>query len=224
MASNILSFLLMSAGLFTTTLGYETCGMLKRDSVVCDFWRSEFCCGTCDERYCCSDPQKKLTIRAQTDCHFKDISHLPKRSPQSDAVSIAVGASIIGLVVISILFLICWVCPRCYLYKRFRNPSPVITTATVVTTQYLPQPSAIIQGSQYLPCQALPNNPPYGGQPIPAGPPPSYQETVGPGYTFPFHDGGQATHLLQSSLPTDYTSPQPAYNPAYTGSVAKTSN
>lgn len=129
----------------------------------------------------------------------------------------------------------------------------VITTATVVATQYLPQPSAVIQGSQYLPCQALPNNPPYGGQPIPAGPPPSYQETgklskqtrrprlfeprwrtikimavfglpVGPGYTFPFHDGGQATHLLQSSLPTDYTSPQPAYNPAYTGSVAKTSS
>uniref|UniRef100_A0A8C1ZNX0 Protein shisa-5 n=1 Tax=Cyprinus carpio TaxID=7962 RepID=A0A8C1ZNX0_CYPCA len=174
MASNIPALLLLSAGLFTTTVGFERCGMYEKDSVVCDFWRSEFCCGTCDESYCCADPQKKFTIRAQSHCHFKDLR--PKYSPQSDAVSIAVSASIIGLVGFIILFLICWVCPRCYLYKRFRSPRPVITTATVVTTQYLPQPSAVIQGSQYLPYQARPNIPPYGGQPIPAGSPPSYQE------------------------------------------------
>uniref|UniRef100_A0A8C2GA58 Si:dkey-42i9.8 n=1 Tax=Cyprinus carpio TaxID=7962 RepID=A0A8C2GA58_CYPCA len=224
MASNIPALLLLSAALVTTTVGFVRCGMYEKDSVVCDFWRSEFCCGTCDESYCCADPQKKFTIRAQSHCHFKDLR--PKYSPQSDAVSIAVSASIIGLVAFIILFLICWVCPRCYLYKRFRSPRPVITTATVVTTQYLPQPSAVIQGSQYLPYQARPNIPPYGGQPIPAGSPPSYQEAVGPVYTFPIRDGGQAMYPLQSLLPTDYTSPQPAYNPAYTSctSSVKTSN
>uniref|UniRef100_A0A8C1QWY7 Si:dkey-42i9.8 n=1 Tax=Cyprinus carpio TaxID=7962 RepID=A0A8C1QWY7_CYPCA len=160
--------------------------------------------------------KKIFTWEAQSDCSF-------------DTVSIAVSASIIGLVAFIILFLICWVCPRCYLYKRFRSPRPVITTATVVTTQYLPQPSAVIQGSQYLPYQARPNIPPYGGQPIPAGSPPSYQEAVGPGCPVPIQvafDGGQATYPLQSLLPTDYTSPQPAYNPAYTSctSSVKTSN
>ncbi|XP_016428463.1 protein shisa-5 [Sinocyclocheilus rhinocerous] len=226
MASNFTVFLL-STGLFTTVVGFERCSMYKTDSVVCDFWRSEFCCGTCDESYCCSDQQKKFTIKAQSDCLFKDLRISPKYSPQRDAVSIAVSASILGLVVVIILFLICWVCPRCYLYKRFRNPRPVITTTTVVTTQYLPQPSAVIQGGQYLPYQALPNNPPCGDQPMSTGPPPSYQEAVGPGYPVPIHDGGQATYPLQSSLPTDYTSPQPAYNPAYTScnsSAIKTSN
>lgn len=53
---------------------------------------------------------------------FKSKDLRPKYSPQSDAVSIAVSASIIGLVAFIILFLICWVCPRCYLYKRFRSP------------------------------------------------------------------------------------------------------
>uniref|UniRef100_A0A8C1ZNN3 Shisa N-terminal domain-containing protein n=1 Tax=Cyprinus carpio TaxID=7962 RepID=A0A8C1ZNN3_CYPCA len=197
---------------------YKSC-RIQRESVICRSLRSEFCCGTCDDNYCCSDPKKIFTWEAQSDCFF-------------DTVSIAVSASIIGLVAFIILFLICWVCPRCYLYKRFRSPrrkSMFVRQTTVVTTQYLPQPSAVIQGSQYLPYQARPNIPPYGGQPIPAGSPPSYQEAVGPGCPVPIQvvfDGGQATYPLQSSLPTDYTSPQPAYNPAYTSctSSVKTSN
>ncbi len=53
---------------------------------------------------------------------------------------------------------------------------------------------------------------------------------VGPENPVPIqvaYDGGQATYPLQSSLPTGYTSPQPAYNPAYSGctsSVISTSN
>uniref|UniRef100_A0A673HMX9 Shisa N-terminal domain-containing protein n=1 Tax=Sinocyclocheilus rhinocerous TaxID=307959 RepID=A0A673HMX9_9TELE len=249
MASNFTVFLL-STGLFTTVVGkcFERCSMYKTDSVVCDFWRSEFCCGTCDESYCCSDQQKKFTIKAQSDCLFKDLRISPKYSPQRDAVSIAVSASILGLVVVIILFLICWVCPRCYLYKRFRNPRH-----NVVPPLILHKPSAVIQGGQYLPYQALPNNPPCGDQPMSTGPPPSYQEAVGPGYPVPIHDGGQAAYdggqimyplqppvqpvqaaydggqimyplqpPVQPVLPTDYTSPQAPYNPAYVES-AKTS-
>uniref|UniRef100_A0A672QMP5 Si:dkey-42i9.8 n=1 Tax=Sinocyclocheilus grahami TaxID=75366 RepID=A0A672QMP5_SINGR len=144
------------------------------------------------ENYCCSDPQKKLSV-----IHF----------------------SLTRIGVIIILFIICWVCPCCCLYKRFRSPRPVTTTSTV--------------GGWYLPYQALPNNPPYGGQPMPTGPPRSYQEAVGPGHPVPIqvaYDGGQAMYPLQSSLPTDYTSPQPVYNPAYLESqiapvqLVKTSN
>ncbi|XP_043078910.1 protein shisa-5-like isoform X2 [Puntigrus tetrazona] len=225
MASNVL-ILLFFAGIFTIAVGFERCSMFSKDAVYCHFWKSEICCGNCDKSYCCSDPQKIFTSKAQSDCHFKDLRIFPNYSSQSNAVSIAIGTVfILGLVAIFIL-LICWVNPRCYLYKRFRNPRPV---ATVVTGQYHPQPSAIIQGGQYNSYQALPSNPPHGGQPMSTGPPPSYQE-AGPGYSVPIqvaHDGGQAMFPLQSALPTDYTSPQPAYNPAYTGfisPVVKTSN
>ncbi|KAF4097510.1 protein shisa-5-like [Onychostoma macrolepis] len=219
MASNFPVFLLLSAALFTTVVGFESC-----HSVVCDFWSYEFCCGTCDENYCCSDPQKILTIE---DCLFKGLKFSPKFSPQNDAVPIVIGVSTLGAIIIIVLFLICWICPCCYLYKKFRNPGPVTTTTTVVTRQYLPQPSAVIQGGQYLSYQALPNTLPCGGQPMPTGPPPSYQEAVGPGNPVPIqvvYDGGQATYPLQSSLPTDCTSPQPANSPAYTGCTSSVVN
>lgn len=61
------------------------------------------------------------------------------------------------------------------LLERYSNIVPplilhaaVTATTTVVTTQFLPQPD--VQGSRYLPYQPLPNNPPYGGQPMPIGP------------------------------------------------------
>ncbi len=130
----------------------------------------------------------------------KTVKFSPEYSPPHYAVPIVIGASILGLVIIMLL-LICWVCSCCYLYKRFRNPGrksmfvrqngrkfleynfrvasrlilhTAVTTTTTVVTRH-PQPSAVIQGGQYLSYQALPN-PPCGGQPVPTGPPPSYQE------------------------------------------------
>lgn len=69
---------------------------------------------------------------------------------------------------------------------------------------------------------------PYQGQPYIAGPPPPYQEAGGPGYPAPYsqaaYDSGQASYPMQPPVQpgfahppplTDYSSTQPAYNPAY---------
>ncbi|XDV22580.1 hypothetical protein PO909_027449 [Leuciscus waleckii] len=152
---------------------------------------------------------------------FKNLGKPPQMESAPDEVIFPVVVVLI-LATSIIVLITCWVCPCCCLHKRFRSPRPVIATTSVVTTQYLPRPD--IQGSQYLIFQPLPNNPPYGGQPMPIGPfkEQPYQEAAGPGYPVPFsqapNDGYQAMYPIQPAqppLPTDYTTPQPAYNPAY---------
>ncbi|XP_016428459.1 protein shisa-5-like [Sinocyclocheilus rhinocerous] len=236
MASTVPVLLLLAAVLFTATFADDDCksyitstGMLK-PSDDCGF--SQFCCGTCDNRYCCSNQIKKLSEDDQEDCFFNEHK------------SVVVGVTIAGIVVFIIMFIICCVCPCCCLYKMCRTPRPVMgaTTTTVVSTQYPQQP--VVQGGQYPPYQPMLSQagyggtPAYGGQPMPtgpyqgqpyaAGPPPPYQETRGPGYPVPYsqaaYDGGQATYPIQPPIqpgfahpppPTDYSSTQPAYNPAY---------
>ncbi|XP_067271735.1 protein shisa-5-like [Pseudorasbora parva] len=217
MASSVSFLFLLLLGLFTL-VGSEDCSMYGGKYEWCD--SGKFCCGTCGDTYCCSDLQKKL--QARLDCllekGFKNLGP----PPQSDSVPVEVIVPIVVpiLVTFIIVLITCWVCPCCCLYKRFRSSRPVIATTTVMATQYLPQPG--VQGSR-LPYQPLQNNPPYRGQPMPIGPfrGQPYQE-AGPGYSVPFsqapNDGGQAMYPIQPAqptLPTDYTSPQPAYNPAY---------
>uniref|UniRef100_A0A8C1Y945 Shisa N-terminal domain-containing protein n=1 Tax=Cyprinus carpio TaxID=7962 RepID=A0A8C1Y945_CYPCA len=182
--------------------------MYEKDSVVCDFWRSEFCCGTCDESYCCADPQKKFTIRAQSHCHF-------------DAVSIAVSASIIGLVGFIILFLICWVCPRCYLYKRFRSPRRKSMFVRQSGRMFLERHFSVVSTfDSSLNCDYDSYSPKFffAGFCFPAGlfPAPVSQAA---------YDGGQIMYPLQApvqpALPTDY-SPQAPNNPAYVESPKTT--
>ncbi|XP_051550878.1 protein shisa-5-like isoform X2 [Myxocyprinus asiaticus] len=245
MAATFPVFLLFCAVLFTVTVAFEYCGTdtSKRDYIICDHkWDGsvlEFCCGTCDNKYCCSDPQKRLTSDAQIDCLNESLNKIRKAleppHDSDDTVTIVITLTVVGAVILIKLFILCWVCPCCCLYKKCRNPRP---TTTVVTTQFLP---TIIRGSQYPPYQPLPNQPEhcnqpaYGGQHMATGPfqgrpyvpglPPPYQE-AGSGYPLPYsqagYDGGQATYPAQppaqlgfAHQPTDYTSPQPAYNLAY---------
>uniref|UniRef100_A0A8C1RUF2 Protein shisa-5 n=1 Tax=Cyprinus carpio TaxID=7962 RepID=A0A8C1RUF2_CYPCA len=155
---------------------FSSAGELK-PSIECSFL--QFCCGTCDNRYCCSNPLRKLSEDDQDDCFFNDYK------------SIAVGVTVAGIVILIIMFIVCCVCPCCCLYKMCRSPRPVMgaTTTTVVTTQYPQQP--VVQGGQYPPYQPMPpqagygGTPAYGGQPMQtgpyqgqpyaAGPPPPYQ-------------------------------------------------
>lgn len=236
MASTVPVLLLLSAGLFTATFADDDCksyitstGMLK-PSIDCGFL--QFCCGTCDNRYCCSNPIIRLSEDEQEDCFF------------SDNKPVIIGVTIAGIVIFIIMFIVCCVCPCCCIYKMCRTPRPVMgaTTTTVVSTQYPQQP--VVQGGQYPPYQPMPpqagygGTPAYGGQPMPtgpyqgqpyaAGPPPPYQEAGGPGYPVPYsqaaYDGGQAAYPIQPPVqpgfahphpPTDYSSTQPAFNPAY---------
>ncbi|XP_043078884.1 protein shisa-5 isoform X2 [Puntigrus tetrazona] len=233
MAPAVPLLLLLSAAFIAETFADDDCqvymtssGVLK-PSIDCGFL--QFCCGTCDNRYCCSNPMKRLSEDDQDSCFF-------------DNKSVIIGMSIAGIVVFIIMFIVCCVCPCCCLYKMCRTPRPAMatTTTTVVSTQYPQQP--VVQGGQYPPYQPMPaqagygGTPAYGGQPAPTGPyqgqpyssvpPPPYQEAGGPGYPFPYskaaYDGGQASYPLQPPVqpgfappPTDYSATQPAYNPAY---------
>ncbi|XP_056614725.1 uncharacterized protein LOC130429904 [Triplophysa dalaica] len=195
---------------------------------------SRFCCGTCDDRYCCADPQKKLSSEAQRACLRKLFDNLRIRpsTGADDVTIIAIMVPIIGLVFLSVLFIVCWVHPRCILYKKCRNLTRA-TIGTVVTTHFLPH-QTVINGGQYPTHQMLPNNPEYGGQPVPTGPyqgqrclPPPYQQ-AGAGYPIPYTQPPYICEqypvhppapsgVAQNQVPRDYK-PIPAFNPVYVGS------
>ncbi|XP_063147942.1 protein shisa-5 isoform X2 [Candoia aspera] len=165
-------------------------------------WHSQkdcmfFCCGTCDDRYCCSNAFEKNN------------QFLCSRTLLRSGTIIAIGVSIFILFVVTII--LCFTCSCCCLYKACRRrPQPVVTTATTVVQVPYPQqpgipaayPGGAYQGYNPLPVQpqlgmpAAPYPtqypPPYPTQPV--GPPP-YHETVAAGAGAP--------------------AVQPPYNPAY---------
>ncbi|XP_051551020.1 protein shisa-5-like [Myxocyprinus asiaticus] len=230
MASTVPALLLLLAVLVTATFAdyecksYVTSGGAFKPSINCNFL--QFCCGTCDDRYCCSNVAKILTEDAQDSCFFNYNNIKP----------IAIGVTVAGVAVIVSFFFICCVCPCCCLYKMCRKPRPVMgATTTTVITQYPQQP--VIQGAQYPPYQPAPpqsgygTQPAYGGQPMPtgpyqgqpyvAGPVPPYQEAGGPGYPVPYSQAAYPEHppvqpgFTHPPPPTDYSSNQPTYNPSY---------
>ncbi|XP_015677823.1 protein shisa-5 [Protobothrops mucrosquamatus] len=188
------------------------------------FWHpqqtcSEYCCGTCTHRYCCSDRFKK---NDQFICSMK--STFPSFKPEpfkmdpdfEDLYSsdfsgtfIAIGISIFVVFVVAII--LCFTCSCCCLYKACRRrPQPIVTTSTTVMQVPYPQQPGVpvayaagaYQGYNPLPVQPQPGMPaaPYPTQyppPYPTQPirPPPYQETVAAGASAP--------------------SAQPPYNPAY---------
>ncbi|XP_048038656.1 protein shisa-5-like [Megalobrama amblycephala] len=209
--------LILFAVLFTGTAALEDCTSYndsRGDLVLCSLgtpqFTRQFCCGTCDEIYCCDDPQQKLTKDAQNDCLFKTLKFSSDSTHQMvDHTDFYVVPIVMFLIAI-ILFMFC--------YCLGERLHPHVMSTTTVMTQYHPQ------GSQYSAYQSVPNNPQpaYGGQPMPVGPsqgpPPTYQEAAGPGYPVPFIQAaysGQDIQPAHPPLPADYTSPQPAYNPAY---------
>ncbi|XP_026162656.1 protein shisa-5-like [Mastacembelus armatus] len=205
-----------------------------------------FCCGTCINRYCCSQSFLRLSEDKQSDCYDGAYNlKLP--------IILGVG------VVLLLIFICCCVCPCCCLYKMCRKPQPVITTTTHTTVvtgtpqQYPQQQTANLeqphgyQGVPYPPYQPVPVQPGYGTQPMPTlpyqgqpftpGPPPTYQEATGPAYPPNLMPNSQAAftpgqpaypihppvHLQPNAPPTntDYFT-QPAYNPDYVAPPPKT--
>ncbi|XP_036957508.1 protein shisa-5-like [Acanthopagrus latus] len=248
--------------------------------------RTGFCCGSCNNRYCCQDSFWRFTEEEQENCIDWGRSHY---SP------LPMVLGIVGLVASVLIVVCCCVCPCCCLYKMCRKPRPVIATTThttVVTTapqQYPRQQTSTpaqpqsYQGAQYPSYQPVPVQPgygahpppqgygahpppqgygshpppqgygshpppqgygaqpmptsPYHGQPLTAGPPPTYQEATGPSYPpnpMPYSQAaftpGQQAYPLQPPVQPQPGAPaphmdylaQPAYNPDFVAPPPKT--
>ncbi|XP_042568229.1 protein shisa-4-like [Cyprinus carpio] len=236
MASSVPVLLLLSAVLFTATFADDDCksyfssaGELK-PSIECSFL--QFCCGTCDNRYCCSNPLRKLSEDDQDDCFLCSLCqkywNVTFESRKTECWSI------LGFPTQSDSL-----CPQQPQIRGRKRPCVTAvmgaTTTTVVTTQYPQQP--VVQGGQYPPYQPMPpqagygGTPAYGGQPMQtgpyqgqpyaAGPPPPYQVAGGPGYPVPYSQGQYPMQppvqpgFAHPPPSTDYSSTQPAYNPSY---------
>ncbi|KAF7693199.1 protein shisa-5 [Silurus meridionalis] len=230
MALTIPTVLAFTATLVVTAVAsncdsYFTINGIYKPSQDCSFL--QFCCGSCDNRYCCSDPFRKLDDDFCV--HFSNFSTV----------------TIVGIVVSFIIFIIfiiaCCVCPCCCLYKMCRKPRPVLTTTTVVSHQFSQQqpPNPATQYPSYQPVPAQPGfsaqpgyggqimpPAPYQGQPYAPGPPPPYQESGA--YPAPYsqaaYDGSKAPYPISPPVQPGYTHPppqtelnvtQPPYNPAY---------
>lgn len=203
-----------------------------------------FCCGECNNRYCCNERFRRLTESQQDFCFSSsndDISYTP----------LPMIFSFASIAVVFLIIICCCVCPCCCLYKMCRKPRPVIATTThttVVTStpHYPPQPTASLgqpqayQGAQYPPYQPVPVQMGYGAPPptsapypaktFTAGPPPTYQEATGPAFSptpMPYSQAAfstdQPSYPLQPPYPPQPSGPpahadylaQPAYNPDY---------
>ncbi|KAK1799750.1 hypothetical protein P4O66_006286 [Electrophorus voltai] len=231
MAYTVFVILASSWSLFLTAVAddcesYLTSGTYK-PSTDCQF--NEFCCGSCEHRYCCSNEVHKLD---DDKCHFQAMS------------SVTIASVSVTTVVFIIFLITCCVCPCCCLYKLCQKPRPVMAThtTTVISSQY-PQQQPPNSGGQYPPYQSVPAQPGYSaqpgyggqlaapyqypGQPYTPGPPPPYNESVGPRYPAPYSQAaydGQPPYPLQPPPqpgyaqppgPADYSGSQLPYNPAY---------
>ncbi|XP_014830465.1 PREDICTED: protein shisa-5-like [Poecilia mexicana] len=221
-------------------------------------WGS-FCCGTCTSRDCCFDLSRKLTERAQERCDDNLASWGNMDSDDKfhrefrDSSYVVMITGIVGSILFLLLLVCCCVCPCCCIYKMCRRPQPVVATTThttVVTSapqQYPQQPMSVpgqpqpYQATQYPPYQPMPVQPGYGTQPMATspykgqaftpGPPPPYQEAIGPAYPptqpMPYsqaaYNPGQPAYPLhpptypQPNAPSSHADflAQPAYNPDY---------
>ncbi|KAK9967325.1 hypothetical protein ABG768_001728 [Culter alburnus] len=230
MASTVAVLVLLSACLFTVTVGfgddchgYFTSSREYVSSRSCGYL--QHCCGSCDFRYCCPLGSLKLTDYDQNMCAIRIFN-------KNGGIGVIVS-SIVGLVILIIMFIVCCCCPCCCIYKMCRKPRPVVGThvTTVMNTQCIQQP--VMQGAQYPAYQPVPTQPGYGGQPMQTGPyqgqpyapgpPPPYHTVASPGYpsSQAAYAGSQAMYPTQppaqpgtAHLPSEEFS-QPAYNPAY---------
>ncbi|KAL6464818.1 hypothetical protein MHYP_G00271350 [Metynnis hypsauchen] len=236
MATALPVLLLLSGFLFSVAFGddcdsYYTFSGEYRKSQDCFL---QFCCGSCDNRYCCSSLYNRLD---DDDCvqhvhQFEQDKVLTTMKSSKPFSAITVGSAIVGVIIIIIFFVVCCLCPCCCLYKMCRKPRPVMTTTThttVVSTQY-PQQQPLNPGVQYPAYQQIPAQPgysaqpgyggqpmpmpmpttPYKGQPYAPGPPPPYHES---GYPAPYsqaaYDGGQPPYPLQPPTQPGYAHPTP---------------
>ncbi|XP_076985545.1 protein shisa-5 isoform X3 [Tamandua tetradactyla] len=187
----------------------------------------EFCCGTCDDQYCCSDVLKKFVWNencilpgASVDANIESLEQLDStlRSHSildSDPMSgfgatVAIGLTIFVLSVVTII--ICFTCSCCCLYKMCRRPRPVVTTTSSTTVVHSPYPQAPSMPPGYPGPTYQGYHPmaPHPGMPVASYPtqyPPPYPtQPLGP-------PAYQETLSGDAAMP--YPISQPPYNPAY---------
>ncbi|XP_028303410.1 protein shisa-5-like isoform X2 [Gouania willdenowi] len=171
---------------------------------------STYCCGTCDNRYCCAAALSRLSNAKQLECSLDDLKRLSnamsKDSYSSYSSPLPMIFGIMSFVAFLLILICCCVCPCCCLYTMCHKPTPVVATTThttVVTNiprRYPQQPTVHVpsqpyQGNQYPAYQPVPVHPGFGAQPGPTTPypghgqpnvtgppPPTYQEATGPSY------------------------------------------
>uniref|UniRef100_A0A8D2QKJ9 Shisa family member 4 n=1 Tax=Zosterops lateralis melanops TaxID=1220523 RepID=A0A8D2QKJ9_ZOSLA len=71
----------------------------------CEFFT--FCCGTCQQRYCCRDPLRLLTERQQRHC----LAFSPKTIA-------GIASAVVLFIAIVTTIVCCFMCSCCYLYQR----------------------------------------------------------------------------------------------------------
>ncbi|XP_044307193.1 protein shisa-5 isoform X2 [Varanus komodoensis] len=183
-----------------------------------------YCCGTCNNRSCCSDylqrfdEIKELTCSSQLFESYPSAEEQPMKfrsdmddwySPPPSGTIIAIGVSLFILFIVTII--VCFTCSCCCLYKACRRqPRPVVTTTTATTVVQVPYPqqpaaaypAGVYQGYNPVPVQPQPGMP---GAPYPVQYPPPYpmQPAAPPAY----HE----TMAADAGAPVT----QPPYNPAY---------
>ncbi|CAB1315660.1 unnamed protein product, partial [Coregonus sp. 'balchen'] len=67
----------------------------------------QWCCGTCDMRYCCSSLSLQLTESEQDSC----------KTVSGYVSTLTISSFVAAAVIIMIIFICCCVCPCCCLYK-----------------------------------------------------------------------------------------------------------
>ncbi|XP_034962072.1 protein shisa-5 [Zootoca vivipara] len=211
-------FLLLPGGFCEDCIAYTTFYGILKPAVSCP----AFCCGSCNNRYCCSDIVQRLNKYEQLECdparsdpalmlnsamYKSDDFHFDS---QPSGTIIAVGVSIFVLFVVTII--LCFTCSCCCLYKACRRqPRPVVTTTTATTVVQVPYPQqpgmppqgypvGMYQGYNPLPVQPHQGMP---AAPYPTQYPPPYPtQPAGPP---PYHE----------TMAAGAAAVQPPYNPAY---------
>ncbi|XP_041836539.1 protein shisa-5-like [Melanotaenia boesemani] len=166
-----------------------------------------YCCGNCNDRYCCSDKKNSLTQEKQDGCPGSV-------NNKSKNIALIMG-NVIGaliLIIICVTVITCCMVPCCLCYKKCRKTHNQRQIA-MITTVNTPQPTVSPTGYQSVPR--------HEGPPMPTAPPPSYLESTNPApSTFVFSQGqpmytGQASSEPHSELPHSDALVQPPYNPSY---------
>ncbi|XP_015258621.1 PREDICTED: protein shisa-4-like isoform X2 [Cyprinodon variegatus] len=253
MASGLasLAVVILCAALSGRVFGGDDCKAYRdsfnifHESQECSYG---FCCGDCYNRKCCTNFWDKLSEVKQRACDKFNDDFMDHDSP------IPMIVSIVGSIFLFLVLICCCICPCCCIYKLCRKPRPVVATTTHTTMvtsapqpQYPQQPVSAsgyhqpYQAAQYPPYQPMPVQPgygthptptlPYAGQPCAPGPPPPYQEAIGPAYPpqqpMPYsqaaYSPGQPAYPLQPPAHPQPNPPpaqsdflaQPAYNPDY---------
>ncbi|XP_073717864.1 uncharacterized protein [Misgurnus anguillicaudatus] len=200
MTSRVLFHLFLTVVLFHVTAAVDCKSYISggefKDHKSCN--NGQTCCGTCDNRYCCSGFFGALSEDEQDACTIKHFSYF------------TIGLIILGIVAFVTLILSCCCCPCCCLYNMCRKPRPVVgmSTTTVVNTQCVMQQPPV-QGGQYPPYQPVPTQPPYGGQPYLAqpyaqGPNPAQPYAQGPYPAQPYAQGQYQAQPYAPEPPPPY--------------------